>query len=108
MIFVSADLRDDSNPAFAKEFYRALSVVCDDLFFARYRRSTSLSKSMEETNDGSVETASTKLLEAMFGDCHTEEEKRNMVDELLDVSLLPATDIEGVHFDKKRLQERYV
>ena len=44
----------------------------------------------------------------MFGECHTEDEKVKMVDDLLDVKLLPATNIEGVHFNTQRLRERYL
>ena len=44
----------------------------------------------------------------MFGDCHTEDEKVKMVDDLLDVKLLPATNVEGVHFNADRLKERYI
>jgi hypothetical protein len=53
-----------------------------------------------------MEKAAGALLEAMFGDSHTEDEKNQVIDELLDVKLLPSTDIEGVHFNKERMQER--
>ena len=95
----SGDLRDDHNPDFLREYHRALSVVCSDLFFARFRRST---KPRSEDNvQGALQ-----LLQSMFGECHTEDEKVKMVDDLLDVKLLPATNVEGVHFNTERLRER--
>ena len=96
-------MTNDSNPEFAREFYRALSVVCDDMFFARYRRSAKYSDTREGA-DGS----SGALLSAMFNDAHSEEQKSDVVEDLLDVRLLPATDVEGVHFNKERIESRFV
>ena len=101
--FVLGDLRNDHNPNFLREYHRALAVVCDDLFFARFRRNTAGTI----RNEPSVEGAA-KLLQQMFGNCHTEDEKIKMVDDLLDVKLLPSTTSEGVHFNAERLKERYV
>ena len=42
----------------------------------------------------------------MFGDASNEEEKGSLVDDLVDVKLLPATDVEGVHFTKDRIDHR--
>ena len=78
-----------------------MAVVCDDLFFARFRRNTAGSIKNEPSVDGAV-----KLLQQMFGNCHTEDEKVKMVEDLLDVKLLPATNMEGVHFNSERLKER--
>ena len=101
-------MRDDSNPDFLREYHRALAVVCDDLFFARYRRSTGFSQSLAKaTGTQNVEQAALQLLQAMFGDCRTEEEKIKMVEDLLDVKLLPGTNLEGVHFNKERIEDRY-
>ena len=97
--FSTGDLRDDHNPDFLREYHRALSVVCSDLFFARFRRST-------QPRTDNVQGA-LQLLQSMFGECHTEDEKVKMVDDLLDVKLLPATNVEGVHFNTERLRERY-
>ncbi|VDI46614.1 Hypothetical predicted protein, partial [Mytilus galloprovincialis] len=103
----AGDLRDDSNPDFLREYHRALAVVCDDLFFARYRQSSGISKTLAKKNPGvSVEHAALQLLQAMFGDCRTEDEKMKVVEDLLDVKLLPGTDTEGVHFNKERMQQR--
>lgn len=103
------DLRDDSNPGFLKEYHKALAVVCDDLFFARYRQSSGISQTLAKKNPGvSVEQAALQLLQAMFGDCRTEDDKMKVVNDLLDVKLLPGTDKEGVHFNKERMQQRLV
>ena len=101
IISVTGDLRDDHNPDFLREYHKALAVVCDDLFFARFRKSTSGSIKNEPSPAGSVQ-----LLQEMFGKCHTEDEKVKMVDDLLDVKLLPSTTTEGVHFNTERLKER--
>lgn len=102
----TGDLRDDSNPDFTKEYNRALAVVCDDLFFARYKRTTGLSQSVAKATGVNVEQAALQMLQAMFGGCRTEDEKMKMVDDLLDVKLLPGTNMEGVHFNKNRLNDR--
>lgn len=106
---LTGDLRDDNNPDFLREYHRALAVVCDDLFFARYRRSSSLTQTLARANSGvNIEQAALQLLSAMFGDCRTEDEKLLMVEDLLDVKLLPGTNMDGVHFNKDRIQERCV
>ncbi|CAH1797049.1 unnamed protein product [Owenia fusiformis] len=103
----AGDLRDDSNPEFAREFYRALSVVCDDLFFARYRRSSPITKTLAGTEDNaSLERASNTLLNALFGECDNETEKNKMVDDLLDVKLQDGTNKDGVCFNADRMKER--
>lgn len=103
LVFVlPGDLRTDGNPNFQREYHRAMAVVCDDLFFARFRRNTAGTIK----NEPSIDSALT-LLQQMFGNCHTEDEKIKMVDDLLDVKLLPATNLEGVHFNADRLRERY-
>ena len=84
------DMTDDADPAFVKEFYKSLSVVCNDLFFARYKRSTALSSAMfsfpEETMQ--LEDAGKFVLESVFGDAHNEIDRQNVVDELLDSKLV--------------------
>lgn len=99
--FYLGDLRNDHNPEFQKEYHRAWAVVCDDLFFSRFRRNTTGSIKNEPSVDGAL-----RLLQQMFGSCHTEDEKIKMVEDLLDVKLLPATNYEGVHFNADRLRER--
>ena len=103
----AGDLRDDTNPVFLKEFHHSLAVLCDDLFFARYRRSSALAQtlsSMPKRTD--LEQASSELFESVFGEVHTESDKGNVVDELLDVQLLRGTNKDGVHFTQEGLVER--
>lgn len=42
----------------------------------------------------------------MFGGCRTEDEKMKMVDDLLDVKFLLGINMEGVYFNKNRLNDR--
>ena len=79
----AGDLRDDNNPVFLKEFHHALAVLCDDLFFARYRRSASLARTLTSRSAGS-ELETSDLFETVFGESHTESDKASVVDELLD------------------------
>ena len=102
------DLTHDHNPDFAREFYHALSVVCDDLFFARYRSNSAAAKTLGDQHNASMDQAAKSLLGAMFGDAYTEEEKSEVVDDLLDARLLPATGVDGIQFNKDRIQERSV
>eukprot|EP00058_Branchiostoma_floridae_P012905 XP_002598393.1 hypothetical protein BRAFLDRAFT_128123 [Branchiostoma floridae] len=94
----SGDLRDDSSPEFVQEFHRALSAVCNDLFFARYRRSS--------PGSANENAASEPLVETMFSDCENVTEKDTAVDDLLDVKLLRGTSREGVHFSRGELNTR--
>lgn len=103
----AGDLRDDSNPVFLKEFHHGLAVMCDDLFFSRYRRTSALSQTLASLPDSiKVEEASRELLESVFGDSHTEADKSNIVEELLDLRLLRGANREGVHFTQEGLIER--
>lgn len=103
----AGDLRDDSNPVFLKEFHQGLAVICDDLFFSRYRRSSALSQTLASLPSSvKVEDASRELLESVFGDSHTEADKSNIVEELLDLRLLRGANREGVHFTQEGLIDR--
>ena len=101
------DLRDDSHPGFLKEFHHALAVICDDLFFARYRRSSALARTLSSLpDDEDLESASRMLLESVFGDAHTEADKSNVVEGLLDAKLLRGANKDGVHFTHEGIVER--
>ena len=103
----SGDLRDDSNPAFLKEFHHALAVICDDLFFARYRRSSALASTIASLpEEVDLEEASRQLLESVFGDAHTEADKSDVVKELLDAKLLRGASKDGVHFTPEGILQR--
>lgn len=101
----AGDLRDDNNPVFLKEFHHALAVLCDDLFFARYRRSASLARTLTSRSAGS-ELETSDLFETVFGESHTESDKASVVDELLDLKLLRGTNKDGVHFTQEALVEQ--
>lgn len=101
------DLRDDAHPGFLKEFHHALAVVCDDLFFARYRRTSALARTLSSLPaDENLESASRMLLESVFGDAHTEADKSNVVEGLLDAKLLRGANKDGVHFTNEGIVER--
>lgn len=48
------------------------------------------------------------MLQVMFGGCRTEDEKMKMVDDFLDVKFLLGINMEGVYFNKNRLNDRQV
>ena len=101
------DLRDDSHPGFLKEFHHALAVLCDDLFFARYRRSSALARTLSSLPvDDDLENASRTLLESVFGDAHTQADKSNVVKGLLDAKLLRGANKDGVHFTNEGIVQR--
>ncbi|XP_071497013.1 uncharacterized protein [Diadema antillarum] len=120
----AGDMRDDTNVDFMREFHLALSVVCNDLFFARYRSKNApkgADGDQDAANGAGTTTTSTSstveepaldpsqsqaLLQAMFGTEQLETEKEDAVERLLDVKLLHGTDGDGVHFNKEILKER--
>ena len=97
------DLRDDTNPQFLREFYRCLAVCCDDLFFSRYRRSQTLERARAA---GLEETADRSILDGLYGNAHTEADKTNVVESLLDVKLSRGTLTDGAHFTPELLFSR--
>ena len=144
-MYISGDLRDDSQPEFLREFHKALAVVSGDLFFARYRFQSETAHSLKEKSSASTLSAAkgmlihvslrdsmhtmsyfdllifvyfchltiwyyavVAILQELFGECYNEEEKAQLVEDLLDLTLLPSTDEKGVIFTKQRLHERSV
>ena len=96
----SQDLRDDTEPSFVKEFHRGLAVVCDDLFFARYRRSSSpVSQNDDLQNIG-------ELLDSNLQRSQDTSARNDVVGDLLDVKLLRGSSKDGVHFSRDGLAER--
>lgn len=103
------DMRSDSDPKFVKEFYKALSVVCSDLFLSRYRRSNALNEAMNNLpgNDTrNLEDAGRKVLESVFGDSHEEIDRENVVNDLLDTKLVRNKRNESEHFDSEVIFKR--
>lgn len=78
------DLTDDANPQFLREFYRAMRICCQDLFFARSRNSG--------VTDGLGATAGPTLLESVFTGATTTAQRRNVVEELINVKVLGPTE----------------
>lgn len=101
------DLRDDTDPSFVKEFHRSLAIVCDDLFFARYRRSSVLTQSTTlPAGEDVLEKAGFELFENRPATAHFHTESRDVVGDLLDLKLLRGTSKDGVHFSHEGLVER--
>nr|XP_054760150.1 uncharacterized protein LOC129266333 [Lytechinus pictus] len=111
----AGDMRDDTNVDFLREFHLALSVVCNDLFFARYRSKNSPRDTTSDRDGEGISTLeeppldptqSQALIDAMFGGEQLETEKEDSVERLLDVKLLHGSDEDGVHFNKDLLSDR--
>ena len=107
-------MRDDSLATFSQEFHSALSVVCNDLFFARYRqRQTTTNNTIatqptqQQQEAEQIESAAKTLLESIDVEgAISEIEKEESVDQLLDMKLLKGTDGDGVHVTQEALQHR--
>ena len=110
-------MRSDSDPKFVKEFYKALGVVCSDLFMSRYKRSNAMNDALaihhgktsntptnttESSSSGSLKEAGQQVLESVFGDAHDETERANVVNDLLDTKLLRAQNNDVVAQDFNR------
>ncbi|XP_022100041.1 trichohyalin-like [Acanthaster planci] len=103
----TGDMRDDTSAGFTREFHQALSAVCNDLFFARYRHGTNLpAPTPGDQGDGPEGKTGQKVLAALMGGAETEAEKDEMIEKLLDVKLLRGTDSDGVHVTDEDLQKR--
>ena len=94
------NLRDDTEPSFVKEFHRGLAIVCDDLFFARYRRSC-----VPNSQNEDLEKV-TELLDSNIKSSQDNAARSDVVGELLDVKLLRGSSKDGVHFSREGLVER--
>ncbi|RUS80922.1 hypothetical protein EGW08_011303, partial [Elysia chlorotica] len=98
----SGDLRDDSNPKFIKEYQRALSVMCDDLFFSKTKRPELAAEPPSQIEP----QAAQQLLQSMFDKCPSDDCKTAMMEELLDVKIQPNTTRDGLQLTKERLVQR--
>ena len=77
------------------------------MFFARYRSSSSAVKTLSKDHDNSsMNDSASALLQALYGEAYTEPEKHEMLDDLLDTRILPATDGNGLQFNSERIQSR--
>lgn len=100
------DLRDDTEPSFVKEFHRGLAIACNDLFFARYRRSCVPTLSSLSQSDRQDLERITGLLDSDIKENQDNSIRSDVVGDLLDVKLLRGASKEGVHFSRDGLVER--
>lgn len=92
------DMRDDTRPEFIREFNRGLSCVCDDLFFAKWRQ--------EWRTGGPSGTPLRELFDRRNKGEDREEEKADLVGDLIDLRTLPSTDKKGADFNKESIVDR--
>lgn len=103
------DMRNDSDPKFVKEFYKALSTVCSDLFLSRYKKSNALNEAVLNLPPGqSTEIADVgmKVLGTVFGDSHEEIERSNVVNDLLDTKLIRNKKDDSDNFNQEVMFQR--
>jgi len=102
------DMRSDSDPKFVKEFYKALSVVCSDLFLSRYRRSNAMNEAgdAEKQDSRAQDAGQVSSLENVFGDAHDEMERENVVNDLLDTKLVRNAKNSSDSFDRDVMFKR--
>ncbi|RUS80256.1 hypothetical protein EGW08_011985, partial [Elysia chlorotica] len=85
----SGDLTDDSHPLFMREFYRALRVVCQDMFFSRSRNTPASQGLMMSAapgqGQGLASQDSRPALERALTGVRSMDDRTNVVSELLDV-----------------------
>lgn len=102
------DMSNDTNAVFLKEFYKALSAVCSDLFLSRYKRANALNDAVlampEETRK--IEDVGKKIFESIFEDVHDEVDKNNVVNDLLDTKLIRNKKYESTDYDREFLFHR--
>lgn len=96
---------DDSDPSFVREFYRALSICCSDLFLSRYRHSSTLSLVDRHREEDSTQTPA-KVLESLFNSAHRISEKLAIIDEVLDTRVMTSIDLNGTEFSHKSIMQR--
>ena len=90
------DLRDDTEATFVEEFHRGLAIVCDYLFFARYRRSCLPASENERAHN------ITELLDASAKSAQDNSTRSDVVGDLLDLKLLRGSS----HFSREGLVKR--
>jgi len=102
------DLSDDTNPVFMKEFYKALTVLCSDLFLARYKRANTLNDALvalpEQTEK--IEEVGKRMFENIFEDAHDEIDRNNVVDDLLNTKLIRNKNNESPDYDREFMFNR--
>lgn len=104
-MFVKGDLHDDTNPSFVCEYQRALTVVCDSLFFAHHNGESGTMQQLANTMAVDLNTAG-QTLQKLLGESPGEDARTRVVEDLLDVKILPEVDAQGRTFSAERVQER--
>ncbi|XP_078608959.1 uncharacterized protein LOC144880579 isoform X5 [Branchiostoma floridae x Branchiostoma japonicum] len=92
------DLADDNNPYFLREFYKAIKLCCQDMFFAR-SRSTNTSSALIGGRPANDRTA----LEAAFRHSTTSEKRGHVVSELINTKVTAPVEAE---FSSQHVSER--
>ncbi|GFO26753.1 cytadherence high molecular weight protein 2 [Plakobranchus ocellatus] len=84
----SGDLTDDSRPLFMRDFYKALRVVCQDMFFSR-SRNTPASHGLIGSSpaDDKTKEDTRPVLERALTGVRSMDDRTNVVSELLDVKV---------------------
>ncbi|CAH1270801.1 Hypp4442 [Branchiostoma lanceolatum] len=92
------DLADDNNPYFLREFYKAIKLCCQDMFFAR-SRSSNTSSALIGGRPANGRTA----LEAAFRHSTTSERRGHVVSELINTKVTAPVEAE---FSSQHVSER--
>lgn len=105
-MFCSAgDLHDDTNSTFVREYQRALSVVCHTLFFAQHPQESHTVQKLAATLETDAKSAGVAL-QKLFVDSPTEDAQTRIVEDLLDLKILPDVDAYGHQFSAERIKDR--
>ncbi|XP_064598475.1 uncharacterized protein LOC135464837 [Liolophura sinensis] len=76
------DLTDDANPLFLRQFYKALKVVCQDMFFSRTHNKPSTASLI-----GTGSTNNRAALEEALRGVKSPDVKQNVIGELVDLKV---------------------
>lgn len=93
----------DTGHNFIRDFYHALSIICNDLFLSKFREDSSMTSKyvVPET-----ETSQQNILTSAFESTSSMLDKENIVDSLLDTRILSTIDIHGKRFTHDRIMSR--
>lgn len=94
---------NDWDHVFVKEFYRSLSVCCNDLFLSKYRTDSRLAT---EYCTSSRQDSAKGFLESVFHTSKSLTEKHSLVDDLVDTRVMMNTDLHGNKFTHERMMAR--
>ncbi len=93
----TGSFESDTEHTFIREFYRALSLICNDLFLSKYRKDSLMaSKYLSDTKTDLPQSTTRPILD-------TDE---NILDGLLDTRILSTTDIHGNEFTHDSIMNR--